>query len=308
MHKFLKKIFLMPIEQVIFIEEQGLRDGLQTLSLPIAIDTKLKWIDTLVNSGIKRMQIGSFVHPKLVPMMADSDKLFLELNNRLYNGVVFSALVLNIKGVQRAIECGVKHLSISLSASNTHSLKNAGKNLLDSKTQLAEMIKLAQSHGIKIRSGIQCAFGCRFEGQIDKNIVLELVDFILDFDVDEISLADSTGMGNPIKVENMVAAVKEKSKSKLLGLHLHNTENKGYANIYAGLKAGANIIDTAFGGLGGCPFIKGATGNVATEDTVHMMEQMGIQTGVDLSKVASVSRDIENLLGTPLPGLLYKLP
>lgn len=292
---------------IIYIEEQGMRDGLQTLSIPINLELRLKWIDILISSGIKRLQIGSFVHPKLVPMMADTDRLFLELRGRNYGGVLFSALVLNTKGVERAIDCGVEHLSISLSASDTHSMKNAGKDVERSKVQLVEMIKLARSHKIKVRSGIQCAFGCRYEGSISKNKVLELADFILDQGVDEISLADSTGMGHPLQVEELVSAVKERCRDKMIGLHLHNTENKGYANIYAGIRAGANIIDTAFGGLGGCPFIKGATGNVATEDVVHMLEQMGIATGVDIEKVKEVSLEVENIVGNPLPGLMYKL-
>lgn len=299
------QIYLM--NRFIYIEEQGMRDGLQTLSIPINLDIRLKWIEILISAGIKRLQIGSFVHPKLVPMMADTDRLFLELRGRNYEGILLSALVLNLKGVERAIDCGVEHLSISLSASDTHSVKNAGKNVDQSKSQLAEMIKLAKSHKIKVRSGIQCAFGCRYEGAISKSKVLELVDFIVDQDVDEISLADSTGMGHPLQVEDLVSAVKAKCKDKMVGLHLHNTENKGYANIYAGIRAGVNIIDTAFGGLGGCPFIKGATGNVATEDVVHMLEQMGIATGIDIEKVKEVSREVENMLGNSLPGLMYKL-
>lgn len=299
----------MSFLQDIFIEEQGLRDGLQTIAFPVSTVKKLRWIDQLVDAGIKRIQIGSFVHPKLVPMMADTDILFKKIAEKPFpKTTVFSALVLNEKGVLRAIDCNVKHLSISLSASNTHSLKNTGKDIKESKTELANMIKTAQQHNIKVRSGIQCAFGCRFEGKIDPKVVLDLAQFILDMGVDEISLADSTGMGHPLKIEEMVSDIRSMiGYNTLIGLHLHNTENKGYANIYAGLRAGANIIDTAFGGLGGCPFIKGATGNVATEDTVHMLEQMGITTGIDIQKIGEVSKEMEAISGVPLPGLMYKL-
>lgn len=240
--------------------------------------------------------------------MSDTDSLF-RLTNDKYNEreVTMSALVLNQKGVERAVDCGVKHLSISLSASNTHSLKNSGKDIGSAKKEMSEMILLAQNNKISIRGGIQCAFGCRFEGKIDAKLVMDLAAYILDLGVNEISLADSTGMGHPLQIEEMVSHVKSISGSKLLGLHLHNTENKGYANIFAGLKAGANIIDTAFGGLGGCPFIKGATGNVATEDTVHMLEQMGVYTGINIQTVSKISKELELIVGKELPGLMYKL-
>jgi len=297
----------MIFDHKVFIEEQGLRDGLQTFHVPVPAFKRMEWIKTLVDAGVKRLQIGSFVNPKLVPMMAETKELFSLIENKSFDGITFSALALNTKGVQLAIETGVKHLSISLSASNTHSWKNTGKNIEASKRELKEMIELAHNNGISVRGGIQCAFGCRYEGNIDPKAVLGLSDFILEQGVNEIALADSTGMGNPLQIEDMINNLKDIIDDQMVGLHLHNTENKGYANIYAGLRAGVNIFDTTFGGLGGCPFIKGATGNVATEDTVLLLEQLGINTGIDLKKVAIVSKDIESIGGEELPGLMYKL-
>lgn len=297
----------MKFEQDIYLEEQGLRDGLQTLDIPLNLETKLKWVDILIKAGIKRIQVGSFVNPRLVPMMADTGELFKNISKNEYKDVVFSALVLNKKGVELAIDAGVNHISVSMSASNTHSIKNTNKTKEESKQELKEMIGLAHINNINIRGGIQCAFGCRFEGEIAKSEVLDLAKYILDLGVAEISFADSTGMAHPLQIEEMISDIKQKTNKQLIGLHLHNTENKGYANLYAGLRAGVNIFDTAFGGLGGCPFIKGATGNIATEDTVNLLHQMGIKTGINIQKVAEVSKELSKILGADLPGYLYNL-
>lgn len=298
--------------QFITIEEQGLRDGLQTLPITFSTTTKLKWIDRLIQAGLKRIQVASFVNPKLVPQMANATELVQQLPQR--SDVVFSALVLNVKGVQRAIDAGIKHLSISLSASNTHSLKNANKTIAQAKDEFKEMVALALQHGIKIRGGIQCAFGCRYEGKIEEAVVYELVEHHLKTGVHELALADSTGMGNPIQVNAIMNGVVNMASSIPTALHLHNTENKGYANVVAAIQAGVTMFDTAFGGLGGCPFIKGATGNIATEDTVHLLHQMGFETNVSIKNVAEVSNEMESILnkeviGVPnvLPSLMYKM-
>ena len=289
----------------ILVEEQGLRDGLQTLPTVFSTAQKLEWIHQLIAAGLRRIQVGSFVHPGKVPGMADTDALFTLLPQR--DDVLFSALVLNVKGVERAIAAGAKHLAISLSASSTHSRKNAGMDIREAQTAVADMVQLAQAAGIAVRGGIQCAFGCRYEGAIAESAVLNLSEFMFGLGVDELVLADSTGMGNPLAVKRVMREVVAMSRDKTVGLHLHNTENKGYANLCAGLEAGVRLFDTAFGGLGGCPFIRGATGNIATEDTVHLLRQMGLDTGIDLTKVASISLEIEKATGNRLPGLLYPL-
>jgi hydroxymethylglutaryl-CoA lyase len=292
-------------EHAVTLEEQGLRDGLQTLPVKIPLETKLRWIDTLVNAGIRRLQVTSFVNPERVPQMADAEELVARLPHR--EGVIFSALVLNRKGVERAAAAGLRHIAASLSASDTHSRRNANKGLEESKLEFREMARLAASHGIAVRGGIQCAFGCRYEGNIDEDVVLELVRHHIDCGVGELALADSTGMGYPAQVARTMEKVMRIAGHLPVALHLHNTENKGYANLFAALGAGVRQFDTAFGGLGGCPFIKGATGNIATEDTVHMLGQSGYPTGIDNRKVAEVSGEMEKMLGTKLPGLLYGL-
>lgn len=291
--------------QQIILEEQGLRDGLQTISQHISVESKLRFINHLIKAGLKRIQVASFVHPKLVPQMADAEELITQLP--VTTDVIFSGLVLNVKGVERAANTSLKNLAISLSASDTHSRKNANKSFEEAKIEFKEMVKLALQNGITIRGGIQCAFGCRYEGAIDEEVVYNLVQHHLDCGVQEIALADSTGMGNPKQMKQIMLKVLELCKNIPVALHLHNTENKGYANLCAAMQAGVKQFDTAFGGLGGCPFIKGATGNIATEDTVHILHQMGYETGINIQQVAAVSKEMELFLQKPLPGLMYGL-
>ncbi|HMO38532.1 MAG TPA: hydroxymethylglutaryl-CoA lyase [Saprospiraceae bacterium] len=287
------------------LEEQGLRDGLQTLPMTIPTEQKLRWIDQLVAAGLKRLQVASFVHPRIVPQMADADELCRRLSRQ--KSVIYSALVINLRGVERALACGMGHLAISLSASDTHSQKNARMTLEEAQVSFREMVRIARAQGITVRGGIQCAFGCRYEGHIPPARVLDLVKHHLDTGVEELALADSTGMGNPAALQELMAQVLELAGDRPVALHLHNTENKGLANVYAALQAGVRHFDTAFGGLGGCPFIKSATGNIATEDTAHLLHQMGLATGIDIEQVAQVSLEMEAMLGAPLPGMLYRL-
>ena len=287
------------------MEEQGLRDGLQTLAHVIPVKKKLEWIDKLIDAGIKRLQITSFVNPKYVPQMADSETLSQQLKRR--DGIIYSGLVLNLKGVERAVACGMNHLAVSISASNTHSLKNARKTIAEAQIEFSDMVALAHTHKIVVRGGIQCAFGCRYEGKVSDKHVLNLVENHLKTGVEELALADSTGMANPLQMRQLMKKVLKLTGEIPVALHLHNTENKGLANVFAALEVGIRQFDTAFGGLGGCPFIKSASGNIATEDTAHLLHQMGFETGIDISKVAEVSRDMARILGTELQGMLYKL-
>jgi hydroxymethylglutaryl-CoA lyase len=291
--------------ETIIIEEQGLRDGIQNIDQVIPTDFKLKLIDRLVASGIKRIQVASFVHPKLVPQMADAEEICKKINKKA--GVIYSGLVLNTRGVERGVAAGLNHLSCSISASDTHSQKNARMTLPEAMLSFSDMVKLCNQSGVTTRGGIQCAFGCRYEGKIDQQHVLDMVKHHLDSGIDELALADSTGMANPLQLDKLMRQVVELANGIPVILHLHNTENKGFANVYAALRAGVKIFDTAFGGLGGCPFIKSATGNIATEDTVHMLHQMGFETGIDLSAVVNIAKDMADHLGYELPGKMYTL-
>jgi hydroxymethylglutaryl-CoA lyase len=289
----------------IIIDEQGLRDGLQTLPRMLPLEMKLDFIQRLMDAGLRRIQVTSFVHPKWVPAMSDAAQLCARLPQS--SEVEFSALVLNNKGVERAAQAGIRLVAASISASDTHSKKNANKTLSEARQEFKEMVSLARQHQLSIRGGIQCVFGCRYEGAIDEAVVYDITKHHLDCGVEEMAFADSTGMGNPAQMKRMLPRLLELCGTVPVSLHLHNTENKGYANLVAALDCGVRQFDTAFGGLGGCPFIQGATGNIATEDTVHLLHQMGYTTGIDLEAVAAISMDMQQWLGAPLPGLLYSL-
>lgn len=289
----------------IIIEEQGLRDGLQSESKFINTEKKIEIANKLIDAGVKRIQLTAFVSPKYVPQMADAEQVFAGIGKR--EGVVLSALVLNMKGLERAIQAGVRHLSISISASDTHSRKNTNMSLQESLIEFKTMVKEAKSANIIVRGGIQCAFGCRYEGKIEQSLVLDLAQQHLDLGINELALADSTGMANPLAMKTMMQNIKALAKESPVMLHLHDTEGKGLANVVAAVEEGFKHFDTAFGGLGGCPFIKGATGNIATEDTAFMLSQMGYETDIDLLKIAEISKEMEVLLGKSMTGKMYKL-
>ncbi len=289
----------------IVIEEQGPRDGFQSERIAVPTERKLEIIDALAEAGIPRIQVCSFVHPARVPQMADAEAVCRGLRRK--SGVVYSGLVLNLKGVERAVEAGLDHVAASISASDTHSRKNTGKSLEEAQTGYAEMVRTAKNAGLTVRGGLQCAFGCRFEGRIDPDSVLDLVKRHLDLAIDELALADSTGMADPSAMTDLMGQVLELTGSKPVILHLHDTEGRGLANALAAIQTGVRYFDTAFGGMGGCPFIKGATGNIATEDLIAMVERMGMTTGVDIRAVAEISRSLESFFETRFPGSMHRV-
>lgn len=287
------------------IEEQGPRDGFQVEKKFIPTEMKVYFIEKLIETGLRRIQVTSFVNPKYVPQMADAEEVIKNIQKK--EGVIYSGLVLNAKGIERLVNTGLTHVAASISASNTHSLKNANKTLDQAMIEFEEMVKVAQSAKLTIRGGLQCAFGCRYEGKIDEQKVIDLAKRHLDFGIDEIALADSTGMGNPAAIKRVMREVVDYANGKPVILHLHDTEGKGMANMLAGMEVGVTIFDTAFGGLGGCPFIKGATGNIATEDAVVMLEQMGIKTGIDFNKISQLSKEMEVFLERKLSGRVKEI-
>ncbi len=289
----------------VVIEEQGLRDGLQSEKAVVPTAKKLELIDALVDAGLRRIQVTSFVNPRLIPQMADADELCAAL--KAHPGVLYSALVLNVRGIERAAEAGLKHVAASISASDTHSRKNANVSLVEARRQFADMIKIGKARGLTISGGLQCAFGCRFEGAIDPEVIFDLVKEQLDQGIDEIVLADSTGMAHPHSIQLICSRVVELANSTPVMLHLHDTEGKGLANVLAALSLGVRHFDTTFGGLGGCPFIKGASGNIATEDLVWMLSQMGVDTGIDAGKIAVVSRELEVFFKKQFAGKMHHL-
>lgn len=289
----------------IVIEEQGLRDGLQNERQLISTPKKLEIIGLLADAGLKRIQVVSFVNPRLVPQMADAEQICRGLDRS--RDVLYSGLVLNTQGIERAASAGLRHVAASISASDSHSRKNANASLPEARQRIAEMIRAGKKHGLQISGGLQCVFGCRFEGRIDPNGVFDLVKELLDLDIDELVLADTTGMANPLSIQDISGRVLELAGDIPVYLHLHDTEGKGLANALIAMQVGIAHFDTAFGGTGGCPFIKGASGNISTEDLIFMARQMGIETGIDIDKIAAISRSLEDSFNRRFSGKMHRL-
>lgn len=290
--------------QHIDIIEVGPRDGLQRERTPISTADKIRMIHNLVAAGIKSVQVTSFVHPQYVPQMADAEAVCAGINKQ--DGVTYSGLVLNLKGLERAHAAGLTTVDMSISASDSHSRKNANRSLQDAVAGFKTMVSTAREMGMTVRAGIQCAFGY-YEPDVTQDLVAELAQGHLALGVDELALADSTGMANPAQIKQMIGAIKPLLGDVPLTLHLHDTRGMGLANVVAAIDAGCTRFDTAFGGMGGCNFIPEALGNIATEDTINMLHAMGYETGVNIEQVASVSRYLQTLTGAPLPGKLYTL-
>lgn len=289
----------------LLLEDEALRDGLQIESQIFTIEQKVELFNLLRSAGVKRIQVGSFVHPKIVPQMANSDELIQELGKQ--DDTVISALILNEKGLDRALACGVPHVSMSVSVSDTHSRKNARRPAAEALVSMVDLITDALSQGLEVRAGLQSAFGCVYEGVIDEGAVLTAAEKIIETGVQEINLADSTGMANPDTIRSLVKKVAEQFPEVRISLHLHDTRGMGIANMISGYESGVRIFDVCAGGLGGCPFIKGAAGNVPTEDAVNMFESMGVDTGIDLKKIVEAVSFLESSLNRSLPGRMGRV-
>ena len=287
------------------IHEVVLRDGIQNERKLVPTVEKLRMVRELVACGVRRIEISSFVNRSLVPQMADAEILWERIERR--KGILYSALVLSEGGLERAIRFRVPHVGIFVSASETHSLKNSNKPVAEALKEAVRLIGMAQDAGMKVRAGVMNAFGCAYEGNVPVLRVLKLVRAFMKRGPDEICLADSSGLANPVQMEEVLARVRCETADADLSLHLHNTRGQGLANVYAALRQGVSIFDTSLGGLGGCPFIAGARGNIATEDTVGLLHGMGLKTGVDLARLVETSLRFEKVMGQTFPAALTHL-
>ncbi len=296
----------MSLPETVILTEVGLRDGLQSVAELVPSEAKLDAIQKLVDAGLKQVQVTSFVHPKWVPQMADAEEVCAGLPET--EDVVFSGLVLNAKGVERASAARLKRVDASISTSDTHSRKNANMGLDEALKHLKKMVALANDAGMEVRGGLQSVWGCVYDGYPPDERIVDMVSEVIDMGVIALSLADSTGMANPNSIKQALEKALPLCQDTPVVLHLHDTRGLGIANVVAAMEMGVDQFDTALGGLGGCPFIKGATGNIATEDTINLMNEMGIDTGVDLSKVAQTSKALqESVPESYFTGKLYKL-
>jgi len=285
--------------------EVGPRDGFQFEERTIPTDLKVEIIGGLVEAGLKHVQVTSFVHPARVPQMADAEDLLSRLPER--ERVIFSGLVLNVKGVERAHQAGLRHLEISISASDTHSRKNSGMTLAQAIEKGAEMIKLAKKYNMIVRAGIQCAFGCVYEGKIPHIRVMELAQEFIKSGIDALALSDTTGMAKPLQVKRILGKLLPQTKDIPVILHLHDTRGLGLVNVMAALECGITHFDTALAGMGGCPFVAGAAGNIATEDTAYLLEALSIETGVNISKITRCAKQLETFFGKQFSGKIHRV-
>jgi hydroxymethylglutaryl-CoA lyase len=300
----------MSIMQIgrIIIHEVGPRDGLQVEKTAVPFEEKTKWIDKLLTTGLDIIQLGSFVNPEKVPQMADTDKLFQHYSSATNKpaNVVLAGLVLNEKGLDRGMACGVEMFCMGVSASETHSMKNTGMSTTEALSRIVPMAKKAMSAGKKVQVSVQSAFGCGFEGTIPAEKVVSIVKEYLAAGVKNISLADTAGHAQPLQVEELFGSIRQLDSSVEMACHFHNTYGLGMANCYAAMKSGATYFESAFGGLGGCPFTKMPSGNVSTEDLVHSLQRMGIRKDIQLAGLLDVARDVSAFFGRELPGLVMK--
>lgn len=283
----------------VLIHEVGPRDGLQIEKQVIPTAAKIAWIETILDSDVDVVQLGSFVNPERVPQMADTESLFVWFNapERKPKSIALSALVLNEKGLDRGLAVGVEYFCMGASASDTHSRKNTGAGTEDAVTRTIAMGKRALAQHVTVQASVQSAFGCGFEGAIPQERVLDIVKRYLDAGLTQVSLADTAGHAQPWQVESMINEIRDLSDDIVIACHFHDTFGFALANCYAAIRAGAHSLESAVGGLGGCPFTAVSSGNVATEDLVHMLQRNGMRMDIELEPLIRATKQMEEMLG-----------
>lgn len=288
----------------VLIQEVSPRDGLQIEPRWIETAEKVRLIDVLSLAGFSRIEAGSFVSAKAVPGLRDGADVFAAIKRR--PNTVYVALVPNRKGAERAVAARADEVNFVMSASETHNLVNMRMRHEDSLSALGDVVALAHGSGITVNATVATAFGCPFEGEQADEKVLGLVRRYLDYGVDGVTLADTTGMANPVQVAKLVSAALSQVPADRLTLHFHNTRGLGLVNVLSAYQAGARRFDASLGGLGGCPFAPGASGNVCAEDLVNLFHETGIETGLDLRALIALSRGLPALIGHEVPGQIAK--
>jgi hydroxymethylglutaryl-CoA lyase len=286
------------------VYEVGPRDGLQNEPRPIATADKIALVDLLSATGLREIEITSFVNPKWIPQLADGAEVAERIHRK--DGVGYSCLVPNQKGLERALGAGMKEVAVFLSASETHNKKNVNKTIAETLTAFEEVIGPAKAAGARVRAYVSTVFGCPYEGAVDPKAVVSLVKELRARGVYQISLGDTIGVGTPLQVRRVLELVQEVAPVEELALHFHDTRGTALANVLIGLSLGFSTIDSAVGGLGGCPYAPGASGNLATEDLVYMLHGMGIETGIDLDALVACSAKLAALVGHELPSKYLK--
>ncbi len=291
-------------ERDVDIQDVGPRDGLQNEPVEVSTADKIAFATRLVGAGVRRMEVASFVNPKKVPRMADAEAVIAGLPAA--PGVIYAGLVLNRRGLDRAVPTGVPEIGVVAVASDTFGQKNQGQTVTESVAMACEVTRAARAQGLRVVAILSTAFGCPYEGTVDPGRVTGIVEALAEAGPTEITLADTIGAGVPTQVRDLIRPAMDAARGVPLRCHFHNTRNTGLANVYAALEAGIRRFDSSLGGIGGCPFAPKATGNIPTEDVAHMIERCGLRTGLDLDALIETAHWLEGVLGRPVPALLPK--
>lgn len=289
----------------ILISEVGPRDGLQSVKATMPTELKLQWISALASAGLREIEIGSFVSPKLLPQMADAAQLVA--HGRSLPGLFVTALVPNLKGAQAAFEAGVHKITMPISVSEPHSLSNIRKTHAQVFEEVRSVVALrnTQFPHIQIEAGLSTVFGCTIQGEVPEDDVIRMAVTMAEMGVDEVGLADTVGYANPTQVRRLFTRLRDSVGTVAGSAHFHNTRGQGLANVVAAIEVGVTTIDASQGGIGGCPYAPGASGNIVTEDLVYLLESMGLRTGVDIERLVAAREWLQRgLPGEPLYGFI----
>lgn len=286
------------------VYEMAPRDGLQNENAQVATHSKVRLIEALVDAGITRIEVGSFVSPKWVPQMADADEVCRMIERR--PGVTYAGLCPNARGLERAIAAKVDEIAVFVSASETHNLKNVNKTTAQTLETFEPVIGPAVEHGLRVRGYVSTMWGCPYEGEVDPKRGLELAQHLLREGCYQISLGDTIGVGTPLQTQRILELFTADIPAEQIALHLHDTRGTALANVLMGLQMGITTFDASVAGLGGCPYAPGAAGNLATEDLVYTLHGMGIETGIDLQKLWQAGQVAEAIVGRELPGKVHR--
>jgi len=282
------------------VYEVGPRDGLQNEPNPVPTEVKVELVNRLSDAGLPYIEVSSFVHPRWIPQLGDAEDVFADITRR--EGIRYGALVPNLRGLERAKGVGLRDVALFISSSEAHNKRNLNRSIDESFDEIERVMNTLRGTGCWTRGYVSMVFGCPYEGDVDIDRVRKVVARLIDLGVDQVSLGDTVGLASPVSVSERVQAITKDLPADRMALHFHDTRGTALANVLAGLDAGITIFDGAVGGLGGCPYAPGATGNVATEDLVQMLHAMGVETGVDLDALTDAAAFIEEKLGKRLPG------
>jgi hydroxymethylglutaryl-CoA lyase len=289
----------------VHVQEVALRDGLQSQATLVPTEKKIELIDRLSASGLRKIEVSSFVSPRAIPQLADAEAVFHGITRR--PGVIYAALAPNVRGMERAISARADEVNLVMSASESHNRANLRSSSEASFHAIKEAAALAATAGMRIAASLSCSFGCPLEGEIQATAILKWCQRLHEeTGIHSISLCDTTGMAYPALVQHLVGLVRKSCPAVSIALHFHNTRGLGVANVFAGLEAGVINFDAALAGIGGCPYAPGATGNICTEDLIHALELSDYRCGVDLDVLIEAARHLEHLLGQTTPGQVMK--